>query len=151
MNHEQLQIERVSMFGLPYASNIVSDANSSMIVAYSPDQVFSNDLDVQDYYLVGDSGAAKEIILVGVDTQGPENGQVVPFTTADLPTLHRVEKVQISKETKLVFVLAESIHSKGRARYVYILNKTLARDLNARNPSQRGGLIFVLDMEVISL
>ena len=72
------------MFGLPYASNIVSDATSSMIVAYSPDQVFSNDLDVQDYYLVGDSGATKEIILMGVDTQGPENGQVVPFTTADL-------------------------------------------------------------------
>lgn len=139
------------MFGLPTnASNLVSDVTSNTIVAFSTDQVFSNDLDVQDYYLVGDSGDAKEIILMGVDTLGPESGQVVPFTTADLPTLHKVDKVQISKETKLIFVLAESIHSKGRSRYIYILNKTLARDLNARNPSQRGGLIFVLDLEVMS-
>ena len=39
------------------------------------------------------------------------------------------------------------MHSGGRAHHVYILNKPLARDLNSRNPSQRGGLIFILDTD----
>ena len=50
----------------------------------------------------------------------------------------------------MIFVLAESEHSHGHPRFVYILNKTLAKDLNSRSPSQRGGLIFVLDTEVLS-
>ena len=45
----------------------------------------------------------------------------------------------------MIFVLGESVHSRGSAHHVYILNKPLAKDLNSRNPSQRGGLIFVLD------
>ena len=42
-------------------------------------------------------------------------------------------------------MLGESIHSRSQPHHVYILNKPLAKDLNSRNPSQRGGLIFVLD------
>lgn len=84
---------------------------------------------------------------MGADTCGAQNGQVVEFTTVDVPSLRRIEAVQISSSTRLFFLLAESVHSEGRARYIYILNKTLAGDLHARNPSQRGGLIFVLDTE----
>ena len=75
VDQEQLRIDKVSMFGFPIcASNIVTDATHHMIVAYNPDQVFSKDVDVEDYYLVGDVSATKEIILMGVDTQGPETG-----------------------------------------------------------------------------
>ena len=69
------------------------------------------------------------------------------FTTTDVPTLYKVVDVQINRENKLIYVLGESIHSKGRAHHVYILNKPLARELSSRNPSQRGGLIFVLDTD----
>ena len=73
---------------------------------------------------------------MGADTRlGDEAGQVVSFTTSDVPTLHKVKDVQINRENKLVYVLAESIHSKGRAHHVYILNKPLARELSSRNPS----------------
>ena len=87
---------------------------------------------------------------MGVDTEGPEAGQVVSFTTADVQTLYKVRDIQIARETKLIYVLGESINSRGRPHHVYILNKSLARDLNSRNPSQRGGLIFVLDIDDIS-
>mmetsp|Transcript_25029 Transcript_25029/g.33560 ORF Transcript_25029/g.33560 Transcript_25029/m.33560 type:complete len:92 (+) Transcript_25029:222-497(+) len=69
------------------------------------------------------------------------------FTTADLPTLHRIEQVQVNPENKLVYVLAQSVKSNGRANHVYILNSALAVELQNRNPSQRGGLIFVLDID----
>ena len=69
------------------------------------------------------------------------------FTTSDVPTLYKVVDVQINRDNKLIYVLGESIHSQGRAHHIYILNKPLARELSTRNPSQRGGLIFVLDTD----
>ena len=135
------------MFGFPiYASRLTSDPQSELIVVYDHEQTFSMQNEhIEDYYQVGSNETSREIILMGVDVQGAETGQVVSFTTADIPTLYKVQDVKISKETKLIYVLGESVHSRGQAHHIYILNKPLAKDLNSRNPAQRGGLIFVLD------
>ena len=84
---------------------------------------------------------------MGADTEGPHQAHVTSFTTADLPTLHRIETLKISKDNKLIYVLAETTHSVGRPHHIYILNQPLARDLMSRTPMQRGGLIFVLDTD----
>ena len=46
-----------------------------------------------------DTDTSREIILMAVDSQGLEKGQVVSFTTADLPTMRKVQDIQISRET----------------------------------------------------
>ena len=64
------------MFGFPmYASRLISDPQSSLIVAYDHEQAYGSDSTVQDYYYVGSSQIASEIILMGADTRlGDEAG-----------------------------------------------------------------------------
>lgn len=125
------------MFGFPVqATKITTDAMNETVVAYNHNLTFNAaNTDITDYYLPSSTESTREVMLMAVDTDGPQQGQVVSFTTADIPTLHKVESVAISKETKLIFVLAESTQSKGRPHHVYILNKPLAKELNQRTPS----------------
>jgi hypothetical protein len=69
-----LEIERVIMFGFPvYASKMVIDSTNETIVAYNHKLTFNEDKtnSVRDYYLPASNTSSREVILMGVDADGP--------------------------------------------------------------------------------
>lgn len=148
---DALAIERVSEASIAqFATRMVTDEANELIVAYDHTAEFNIGADeAADYYVPRSADDQGDTILTCVDlSESPRVAKPITFTTADLPTLRRIEQVQICRDTKLVYVLAESIRSRNqRAHHVYILNAALAAELHGRDPSQRGGLIFVLDID----
>ena len=78
VEQSDLFLSREDMFGFPvYASRLVSDPLSQMIVAYNADQCFEaeNADELKDYYFVGSPETSSEVILMGADTRlGEEAG-----------------------------------------------------------------------------
>ena len=78
VEQSHLFLSREDMFGFPvYASRLVSDPLSQMIVAYNADQCFEaeNADELKDYYFVGSPETSSEVILMGADTRlGEEAG-----------------------------------------------------------------------------
>ena len=71
-----LEIERVVMFGFPvYASKMVTDATYETVIAYNHKLTYNSDnSNIKDYYVAGSNTSSREVILMGVDTEGQEQG-----------------------------------------------------------------------------
>ena len=71
-----LEIERVVMFGFPvYASKMVTDVTNETVIAYNHKLTYNSDnANIKDYYVAGSNTSSREVILMGVDTEGLEQG-----------------------------------------------------------------------------
>ena len=71
-----LHIERVTMFGFPVqATKIITDAMNETVVAYNHNLTFNaSNTDITDYYLPSSTESTREVMLMAVDTEGPQQG-----------------------------------------------------------------------------